>query len=130
RYVYDEPAPPPAPRRKPAPAPRTACPEIPPGAWHKWIKQYREAVGPCSESSDNFHYAGFLMAAGAGLGKLIYAKMVKPIFPNLYIAIVGRSGRGKGDAMHFPSQLIQQTSPVVTPMYSVDPAEGLLTFIQ
>lgn len=114
----------------PAVAVRSGCPPIPKAAWHKWIRQYRDAVSPCVESSDNFHYAGFLMAAGAGFGKLIYTKMGERIFPNLYIAIVGRSGRGKGGATHYPLRLIHETSPVVTPMYSVDSAEGLLSFIE
>lgn len=125
--VFELSAPSPAP---PAPAARSGCPAIPKAAWHKWIRQYRDAISPCVESSDNFHYAGFLMAAGAGLGKLIYTKMGERIFPNLYIAIVGRSGRGKGGATHYPLRLIHETSPVVTPMYSVDSAEGLLSFIE
>lgn len=107
------------------------CPTIPNGAWFHWVKKFRDAVARTSEASDNFHYAGFLVAMGAALGRTVYTVMQRPIYPNLYLATIGTSGyAGKSGAMYYPLQLVKHVAPSVTPMHSIDSAEGLIKFMQ
>jgi hypothetical protein len=134
RYIVpSKPAPPPPPAPVLSEALRVQqrkCPVIPAAAWYQWVKRYRDAVARTSEASDNFHYAGFLIAAGAALGRTVYTVMQRPIFPNLYLATIGVSGyAGKSGAMYYPLQLVKHSAPRVTLMHSIDSAEGLIKFM-
>jgi hypothetical protein len=68
------------------------CPRVPDDAWYGESRLYREALAESTEASDNFHIAGFLTAAGAGLGKSVYVEEPERIYPNFYCVLVGESG--------------------------------------
>jgi hypothetical protein len=100
------------------------CPEVPQSAFYGISKVYRDLLADRSEPSDSFHLACFITIAGALLGRYVYMRMPKLIYPNHYTVLVGASNwAGKGTAMSFAEELLG-ASQLVTPIYSVDSAEG------
>jgi hypothetical protein len=121
-------APPVAGPRSKSTAPQ--CPAVPDEAWYGLAETYRQAVTLSSEAPDNYHLAGFLVAAGAVLGRSVYYTMSRRVYPNLYAVLVGDSGWSrKGSAQHFAMRLLHEACPVVRTMISIDSAEGLIQFV-
>jgi 5S rRNA maturation endonuclease (ribonuclease M5) len=107
------------------------CPDIPEAAWHRLAKMYRSAVGICTEASDNFHFAAFLVAAGAVLGRLVSTNMPDPIYPNFYIALYGRSSKArKTTAINFAQRTCLRLPQEITWVHSIDSWEGFVDLLQ
>lgn len=73
-------------------------PEIPEDAWAGLFKDYRMMVGETTEASDSFHYAIFCQVLGITLGRKVHVYHSTPLYPNFYIALVGRSGLARKDS--------------------------------
>lgn len=67
-------------------------PEIPKDAWYGLFSDYRDIMGPTTEASDAFHYAVFCQVLGCTIGRSLRVYHAGDIYPNFYIALVGRSG--------------------------------------
>ncbi|HEV2225101.1 MAG TPA: DUF3987 domain-containing protein [Candidatus Acidoferrales bacterium] len=107
------------------------CPMAPEAAWHQEARRYRELLKESSEASDNFHLACLINACGAALSKSVYFMLDRQTFPNCYTVIVGDSSwSNKGGAVRFAEDLAFEISPNITPIYSLDSAEGLADKIQ
>lgn len=115
-----------APATAPA-AVETPVPEVPESAWCDMARKYRKAVADSTEASDNFHLASFLTVAGAILGRSVFYRMPRPLYPNFYTALVGKSGRArKGTAMDFSQDIGRAVAPGVHWLSSIDSAEGFV----
>lgn len=103
---------------------------IPETAWHGLANTYREAVTRSTEASDNYHLAGFLLAAGAGLGRSVFVEGLHGVrlYPNFYLFIVGRSTWSRKDtAIDRAERLINEASPDVEFHHSLPTSrKGLL----
>jgi hypothetical protein len=94
------------PERK-APKQKNRYPLIPAEAWHPAAEIYRQAHSQASEASDNWHFACFYTAVGALLGRSLFTKMGRTIYPNLYSILVGLvGGDGKDTAIDFSIDFI------------------------
>jgi hypothetical protein len=121
---------PPPEREVPETIVEVACPEVPPECWLSLAAEYRDLVGPCCESSDNYHLVCFLTAMGAGLGKSVYVVRAEPIYPNLYSVLVGDSTWGqKTMAMNYAMRLAVEGSFNVINAYDVSSGQGLIEAI-
>ena len=107
------------------------CPEIPQSAWHRVAKIYRNAVAGCTEASDNYHFAAFLVVAGSILGRTVSYHMPHPLYPNFFVALYGKSSKArKGTSMNFAqSRLCARIGPDVHWIHSVDSWEGLVDLL-
>lgn len=129
--VVETPEPPPAAIGKPQPKPsQQLCPVVPEGAWYGTAKEYRNVVHPTTCASDNYHLAGFLHAAGAGLGKTVYWKGggKDQIYPNMFIGLVGRSSFAhKGTCINLSEALALESNPDVDSTDDIASAQGLIS---
>ena len=69
-------------------------PEI---VWQGIFKQYRATAGPTTEAPDVFHYFCLAVGMGATLGRRAWVHHAVPLFPNFYVALVGRTGMARKD---------------------------------
>lgn len=77
-------------------------PTIPKNAWHPAAEIYRQAHENAAEASDNWHFICFYTAIGALLGRNVYTRMGRIIYPNLYCVLVGMvGGDGKDTAVDY-----------------------------
>lgn len=106
------------------------CPAIPDGVWTPLGLAYRDAVGGCTEASDNFHFAVFHSAVAALLGRSVHYFMGRTIYPNLWIALFGKSGKArKGTAMTYGADLLHRVTKEVQWLNSLATWEGLLSVL-
>ena len=106
-------------------------PELPDEAWYGLAKTYRQAVADCTEASDVFHFACWMSAAGALVGRNVFYKSPDPVYPNLYILLIGRSGGSrKGSAMGLATKFVHDVSAPLRPLSSIDSWQGLLRKMQ
>jgi len=103
------------------------CPDIPEGAWHPVAREYRDIIGPTTESSHNFHLACFLTMMGAALQRYVCFNMSELLYPNFFTALVGTSGASrKGTAMAKGARLLKNVGVPIEYMRSIDSAESLV----
>lgn len=101
---------------------------LPDAVWGNAIaSEYVRRYGSCTEAPDAFHLAGFLGAVGIALGRSVWATQSRRIYPNLYLALIGDSGRGrKSTAMHMATEILKRLDPGVVTLKSIGSSEGLL----
>jgi len=103
------------------------CPVLPEAAWHSLTREYREIVGPSTEASHAYHFACFVTAVGAALGRTVYIEKAGRHYPNLFVVLVGKSGGArKGTALHFGMHLAQALYQKIGIVKSLDSREGFL----
>lgn len=101
---------------------------LPDAVWSNPLAtEYVRRVGTCTEAPDSFHLAGFLAAVGIGLGRSVWATQSRRIYPNLYLAIIGDSGRGrKSTALHMAIEMLRKVDPGPVLLKSLGSSEALL----
>jgi len=105
-------------------------PTVPESAWCDTAKVYYDALRHSSSASEAYHLAIFIAAAGMILGRTCYATVADVIYPNFYIALVGRAGKAKkGTAMNRGIRLVSAVAPQIPWLSSVDSAEGFVDFL-
>lgn len=112
---------------------RTGCPAVPAAAWHGLAKSYCDVVHPTTAAPDSFHLAGFLAAAGAALGKSVYLRGggLDVTYPNLFVALVGRSSRAhKGTSIKLSMQLAKEASAAIGFTPAIASAQGVIKDFQ
>lgn len=134
-FTIDEPdqAPASAPKLGEPKPKRTTCPAVPAAAWHGLAKCYCDLVQPTTAASDNFHFAGFMVAAGAALGKSVYLRGggLDVTYPNMFVALVGRSSRAhKGTSIKLSMQLAKETSAAIGFTPAIASAQGVIKDFQ
>lgn len=72
-------------------------PDFPETAWRGLFAAYRGIVGPTTEASDVYHYFCFALGLGATLGRRSWINHAVPLFPNFFVALVGRTGMARKD---------------------------------
>jgi DnaB-like helicase N terminal domain len=104
-----------------------AYPEAPPECWHGIAKLYLRAHEQSTEASDNYHLASFLVVMGSLLGRYVFVKMGRTIYPNLFAVLVGKSGRARKDtAIDYAANFLQEVDPEVFIPETIDSREGFI----
>jgi hypothetical protein len=106
---------------------RDIYPPLPEAAWFSLSRTYRDAVGHTTEASDAYHLAGFLTAAGVALGRSVFVLMPHEVYPNIFVALVGQSGKArKGTAMRYAAKLAKAVVPDLVDLAGIDSPEGFI----
>jgi len=118
-------------RAKPADAkpavPETFYPVVPKEAWHGLSKLYHQAWSDATESSDNYVFASFIVAMAALLGRFVHIRLGRIVYPNLFVVLVGKSGRSRKDTAVDPAiEFCQAIDPDVYLTETVDSREGFI----
>jgi putative DNA primase/helicase len=103
------------------------CPALPDAAWYGLSGEYRGISGPCTEASHSYHYACFVSAVGACMGRSVYFERAGRHYPNLYIVLVGPSGGArKSTALRFGLDLVEAIDSKIAIAWTLDSREGFL----
>ena len=87
---------------------------------------YTEAHKNKTEAPMEYHVGILKGLLGASLGRRIYIAENRPIYPNSYIALIGRSGRArKSHAMGIGFDLLDRSDANVIYTKSINSSEGL-----
>lgn len=106
-------------------------PQLPEAVWHPLAREYYEIVNRGSETPESFHLAAFLVAMGVALGRSIWLDHFRPLYPNVWCVLVGKSGRvHKDHAMNPAVQLARELYDKLPVMTSVDSREGLIAYLE
>ena len=65
---------------------------FPEAAWGGLFGQWRDIVAPCTEAALETLWAAFLVAVGLTLGRNIWKDSPRPLYPNFYVLLLGRTG--------------------------------------
>ena len=91
-----------------------------------WFNKYLSLFHGVTEAPESYHFLGFASAVGMLLNRMIHFRYVHNLYPNLFILLVGRSGRERKDtAMRFVRNIIEKTSSCQI-LSSLASYEGLL----
>jgi hypothetical protein len=102
-------------------------PVLPEAAWPEAALQYREAIARTTNAPDSFHLGSFLAGIGAALGRRVWTTVSEPIFPSMFMVLVGSSGLSrKGTAMKKAMRIIEAANLPLEVLRSLDTAEGLV----
>ena len=110
--------------------PEKIYPTMPDAAWCETSRVYYDALKNSTSASEAYHLAVFIAAAGMILGRTCHCVVADVIYPNFYIALVGRAGKAKkGTAMNRGIELVNAAAPEIPWLSSVDSAEGFVDFL-
>ncbi len=105
-------------------------PTVPDKAWCDTAKVYYDSLKESTSASEAYHLAIFIASAGMVLGRTVHATVADTIYPNFYVALVGRAGKAKkGTAMNKGIALVTAVAPQTPWLSSVDSAEGFVNFL-
>lgn len=106
---------------------KRAYSDVPKAAWHAMAEMYRQGVADSTEASDNYHLACFLTAVGCLLGRSVFTRKGRVVYPNLFTVLVGRTGARKGTAMELASDLMAGVDSRICILESLDSRQGYIT---
>ena len=106
---------------------------FPTTAFNGLFQEYRSLVAPTTEAPDVYHYFAFALTFGATLGRRRFVYHAGPLFPNFFLALVGRTGTARKDtARSRANRLLNELNlddseePIFTNLPGVGSAEGLI----
>lgn len=116
-------------------------PDIPKEAWTGLFADYRDIMAPTTEASDAFHYAVFCQVLGCTIGRSLYVYHAGRMYPNFYIALVGRSGLSRKsismnrgidilNELHYQEHVEEGAKPLFRAVTGIRSIEGLLEELQ
>lgn len=112
---------------KPESKQKDLYPRVPAEAWHPAAELYRKAVENASEGSDNWHFICFYTMIGAALGRTVFNRMGRTIYPNLYTILVGKvGGDGKDTCIDYANTFLNNIDSHLFEMSAVSSAEGFI----
>lgn len=111
----------------------------PAGAFLGPFGEYVELMRPTTESPDAFLLASLLTTMGAVMGRRVQVRYPRNLYPNLYTALVGITGRSRKD--HAADLAVEVTNlqacpptemiaPPFAVLYDVSSAEGLVKWLK
>lgn len=114
----------------------STVPVIPPICWSGFFRDYLDYARPTTEAPEAYHYAVALTVAGCLVGREIGVENgARPLFPNFYCVLSGRSGLSRKDTANSLGvdllerlyQLVDsEDSPPFEVITGIRSAEGLL----
>lgn len=72
-------------------------PKLPEEVWTGVFKLYRDTFKNTTEAPDSYHFAVCALVFGATLKRSCFVYHARPVYPNFYIALVGRTGISRKD---------------------------------
>ena len=72
-----------------------------------FLKDFLDFASPLTEASTQFHIGTALATLSAATGRRVYLDFgIKPIYPNLYVLVVGKSGISRKSSAIYPAKLL------------------------
>jgi len=103
-----------------------SCPKFPEAAWSGLFGQWRDIVAPCTEAAFEYLWAAFLLTTGLALGRNVWIENPRPLYPNFYVLLLGRSGDSrKSTVLWFAAELLRQIGEDVEILTGIVSTEGL-----
>jgi len=101
----------------------TAFPEA---AWSGIFGQWRDTVAPCTEAPLEYLWGAFLVAVGLMLGRTVYRRSPRPLYPNFYLLLLGATGDSrKSTVLWLASELLKYIGEDVEILTGIVSTEGL-----
>lgn len=123
---------PPRSRRKHSPSPTFLddlfLRDLPSSAFPPHVREYVTLMGRCTEAPAALHLAAFLTCVGAILGKTVWKTSGQRLFPNLFVALLGTTGKTrKSTAARYALDLLtRRVEPNLKPLSGVGSAEAFV----
>lgn len=114
------------PEKKPE-ADADAIPELPAVCWRGGFSAFRDAYSRCSEAANAYLFGAYLVLASLALGRRARLRVGFNVFPNVFVALVGDSGRSrKSTAQGFGRSDLRDVDEGVIHSLGVGSPEGLV----
>lgn len=82
---------------------------LPESAWVWPYDEWRDIVGPCSDAPDEYHWGIMRAVLGLAVGRKLYIRHPKRLFPNCYMLLIGPARRNrKSTCLGFGLDLLQK----------------------
>jgi Primase C terminal 1 (PriCT-1)/Protein of unknown function (DUF3987)/Bifunctional DNA primase/polymerase, N-terminal len=89
--------------------PETKLVAFPEDAWRGPFLTWRDIVSPCTESPAEYLWASCLIVVGLDLGRNVRIENPRPLFPNFYALLMGRTGDDrKSTALWYAAEALSQ----------------------
>jgi len=103
-----------------------SSPMFPEAAWTGLFGQWRDIIAPCTEAALEYLWAAFLLTTGLALGRNVWIENPRPLYPNFYVLLLGRSGDSrKSTVLWFAAELLRQIGEDVEILTGIVSTEGL-----
>jgi len=112
--------------KKPS-APAAKYPKIPDDAWIPAAEIYRKALASSTEGSDSWHFICFYTVVGALLGRTVFTRMGRRIYPNFFTVLVGLvGGDGKDTCIDYSLDFANSIDEHLYIPTTIDSKEGFI----
>lgn len=112
--------------KKPA-ATTAKYPKIPDDAWIPAAEIYRKALAKSTEGSDSWHFICFYTVVGALLGRTVFTRMGRRIYPNFFTVLVGLvGGDGKDTCIDYSLDFANSIDEHLYIPTTIDSKEGFI----
>ena len=104
--------------------------DLPESVWRGVIGDYRKMLATTTEASDAYHLFTFLACVGSVIGRQAYITYGNPIYCNLYVCLVGKTGQDrKSTALRHAERTLRCVDECWRVLRGLSSAEGLLAQI-
>jgi hypothetical protein len=91
------------------------------------FNEYMDILTEVTEAPKSYHFFSFAAIMGMLLGKNAFISYSRPLYPNMFVLLVGRSGLDRKDtAISFATDLLRSVTTDVQILPSISSYEGLL----
>lgn len=102
-------------------------PKIPDDAWIPAAEIYRKALAHSTEGSDSWHFICFYTVVGALLGRTVFTRMGRRIYPNFFTVLVGLvGGDGKDTCIDYSLDFANSIDEHLYIPTTIDSKEGFI----
>src|SRR5262249_2222448 len=100
---------------------------FPEKAWTGFFGQWRDMIGSRTEAPLEYLWGAFLLAVGVMIGRSAWRDSPRPLFPNFYLLLTGRTGDSrKSTVLWFAEQLLKNLGEDTESIYGIVSTEGLI----
>ena len=93
----------------------------------KNVREYLGMLKTVTESPDTYHLVCLLASIGCVLGRSVWRVQGKPLYPNLYILLLGKTGAcKKSTAAGTAIDIVAEVRPTIKRLENISTGEGLL----
>lgn len=91
------------------------------------FNSYMDVLIEVTEAPKSYHFFSFAAIMGMLLGKNVYLSYARPLYPNMFVLLVGRSGLDRKDtAISYATDLLRSITTEVQILPTITSYEGLL----
>jgi len=100
--------------------------QFPQEAWDGLFDNYRHLVKPTTEAPESFHFGAIATILGVRLNRSVYMNYGGDLYPNLFTALIGRTGIEKKDTAINRARCFFSSDELIVEVIGTGSAEGLL----